>query len=232
MCTRVIQSVFVSCYCIFSYFVLIFHISRLTQDKITMPQPPYTYRNHSPITPHPKTVILSNLSVCITESSERTPVALHNGFDELSTISEIPEILNSPPPPPPSNASPSHTPSQTSTSSYTCTYVTEPCSPTSLPHSPEHITVTPHVHDHSYASLPHPPSTQTDVNTKVNNWMNDDSVCSDSSSSSEAETAASASTPATYAKTATDSPTQPPALAIASPIHSPTHSNTYTPPAS
>ena len=97
MCTRVIESVFVSCFCIFSYIVLIFHISRLTQDKITMPQPPHTHRNHPPITPHPKTVFLSDLSVCITDSSEGTPVALHNRFDELSTISEIPEISNSPP---------------------------------------------------------------------------------------------------------------------------------------
>ena len=153
MCTRVLQSVFVSCFGIFSCIVLIFHISRLTQDKITMPQPPHTHRNHPPITPHPRTVFLSDLSVCITDSSEGTPVALHNRFDELSTISEIPEIPNSPPPPP-SNASPPHTPSQTSTSSYTYTYVTEPRSPTSLLHSPEHITVTPHVQDHSYATLP------------------------------------------------------------------------------
>ena len=117
MCTRVIQSVFVSCFCIFSYIVLIFHISRLTQDKITMPQPPHTHRNHPPITSHPKTVFLSDLSVCIADSSEGTPVALQNRFDELSTISEIPEIPNSPPPPP-SNTSPQPTPSQTSTSSY------------------------------------------------------------------------------------------------------------------
>ena len=193
-----------------------------------MPPPQHTHRNHPPITPHPKTVFLSDLSVCITDSAEGTPVALHNRFDELSTISEIPEIPNSPPPPP-SNASPPHTPSQTSTSSYTYTYATEPRSPTSLLHSPEHTTVTPHVHDHSYASLP---TTQTDAITKVNNWMKDGSVCSDSSSSSEAVTAASAPTPATYAAAAAASPTQPPALAIASPIHSPTHSNTYTPPVS
>ena len=119
---------FVSCFCIFSYIVLIFHISRLTQDKITMPPPPHTHRNHPPITPHPRTVFLSDLSVCITDSSDGTTVALHNRFDELSTISEIPEIPNSPPPPL-SNASPPHTPSQTSTSSYTYTYVTEPRSP-------------------------------------------------------------------------------------------------------
>ena len=193
-----------------------------------MPPPQHTHRNHPPITPHPKTVFLSDLSVCITDSAEGTPVALHNRFDELSTISEIPEIPNSPPPPP-SNASPPHTPSQTSTSSYTYTYAAEPRSPTSLLHSPEHTTVTPHVHDHSYASLP---TTQTDAITKVNNWMKDGSVCSDSSSSSEAVTAASALTPATYAEAAAASPTQPPALAIASPIHSPTHSNTYTPPVS
>ena len=193
-----------------------------------MPQPPHTHRNHPPITPHPKTVFLSDLSVCITDSSEGTPVALHNRFDELSAISEIPEIPNSPPPPP-SNASPPHTPSQTSTSSYTYTYVTEPRSPSSLLHSPEHITVTTHVKDHSYPTLP---TTQTDAITKVNNWMKDGSVCSDSSSSSEAETAASAPTPATYAEAAAASPTQPPALAIASPIHSPTHSKTYTPPVS
>ena len=196
-----------------------------------MPQPPHMHRNHPPITPHPKSVFLFDLSVCITDSSEGTPVALRNRFDELSTISEIHEIPN-PPPPPPANASPPHTPSQTSTSSYTYTYVTDPRSPTSLPHSPEYITVTPHVHDHTYASLPHPPSTQTDAITKVNNWMNDGSVCSDSSSSSGAETVASAPTPATYAEAAAASPTQPPALAIASPIHSPTHSNTYTPPTS
>ena len=193
-----------------------------------MPQPPHTHRNHPPITPHPKSVFLSELSVCITDSSEGTPVALQNRFDELSFVSEIPEIPNSPPPPP-SNASPPHIPSQTSTSSYTYTYVTEPRSPTSLPHSPEHITVTPHVHDHSYATLPH---TQTDAITKVNNWMKDGFVCSDSSSSSEAETAASSPTPATYAEAASASPTQPPALAMATPIHSPTHSNAYTPPAS
>ena len=86
VCTRVIQSVFVSCYCIFSYIVLIFHISRLTQDKITMPQPPHTHRNHPPITPHLKSVFLSELSVCITDSSEGTPVALQNRFGELSSI--------------------------------------------------------------------------------------------------------------------------------------------------
>ena len=83
-----------------------------------MPQPPHTHRNHPPITPHPKSVFLSELSVCITDSSEGTPVALHNRFDELSSISEIPKIPNSPPPLP-SNASLPHTPSQTSTSSYT-----------------------------------------------------------------------------------------------------------------
>ena len=191
-----------------------------------MPQPPHTHRNHPPIAPHPKYVFLSELSVCITDSSEGTPVTLQNRFNELSSISEIPEIPNLPPPPQ-SNASPPHTPSQTSTSSNTYTYVTEPRSPTSLPHSPEHITVTPHVHDHSYATLPH---TQTDAITKVNNWTKDGSVCSDSSSSSEAETASSAPTPATYADSAAASPTQPPALAMASPIHSPTH--TYTPPVS
>ena len=195
-----------------------------------MPQPPPTHRNHPPITPHPKTVFLSDQSVCITDSSEGTPVPLHNRFDELSSVSEIHEIPNSPPPPP-SNASPPHTPSQTSMSSYTYTYVSDLRSPTSLPHSPEHITVTPHVHDHSYASLPHP-STQSDAITKVNNWMKDGSVCSDSSSSSEAETATSAPMPATYAEAAAASPTQQTALAIALPIHSPIHSNTYTPPAS
>ena len=42
-----------------------------------MPQPPHTHRN-PPITPHPKTVFLSDLSVCITDSSKGTPVALHN----------------------------------------------------------------------------------------------------------------------------------------------------------
>ena len=196
-----------------------------------MPPPQHTHRNHPPITPHPKTVFLSDLSVCITDSAEGTPVALHNRFDELSTISEIPEIPNSLPPPP-SNVSLPHTPLQTSTSLYTYTYATEPRSPTSLLHSPEHTTVTPpppHVHDHSYATLP---TTQTDAITKVNNWMKDGSVCSESSSSSDAVTAASAPTPATYAEAAAASPTQPPTLAIASPIHSPTHSNTYTPPVS
>ena len=199
------------------------------QDKITMPQPPHTHRNHPPITP--ETVYLLDQSVCITDSSEGTPVTLHNRFDELSSISEIPEIPNSPPSPLP-NASPPHTPSQTSTSSCTYTYVTDPSSPTSLPHSPEQMTVTPHVHDHSYASLPHPPSAQTDAITEENNWMKDGSVCSDSSSSSEAETAASTPMPATYAEAAAASPTHLPALAMASTIHSPTHSNTYTPPAS
>ena len=63
----------------------------------------------------------------------------------------------------------------------------------------------------------------------MNNWINDGSVCSNSSSSSEAETASSAPAPATYAEAAAASPTQPPALAIVSPIHSSTHSNTYTP---
>ena len=88
------QSVSISCYCILSYIVLIFHIFGITQDKITMPQPPHTHRNHPPITPHPKT--------------KGTSVALHDRFADLSTISEIPEIPNSPPPPP-SNASPPHT---------------------------------------------------------------------------------------------------------------------------
>ena len=231
MCVRELFSPCSSVVNVFlSYIVLIFHISRLTQDKITMPQPPHTHRNHPPITPHPKTVFLSDLSVCITDSSEGTPVAQHSRNAELSTISEIPEIPNSPPPPP-SNASPPHAPLQTSTTSYTYTYDTDPRSLTSLPHSPEHITVTPHVHDHSYASLPHPPSKQTDAIMKVCNWMNDGSVCSNSSSSCEAETAASAPAPATYAEVAAASPTQP-ALAMASPIHSPTHSNTYTLPAS
>ena len=71
-----------------------------------------------------------------------------------------------------------HHHTQPSTSSYTYTYITDPRSPTSLLHSPEHITVTPHVHDHSYASLPHPPSKQTDAIMKVDNWMKDGSVCS------------------------------------------------------
>ena len=30
-----------------------------------MPQPPHTHSNHPPITPHPKTVFLPDLSVCI-----------------------------------------------------------------------------------------------------------------------------------------------------------------------
>ena len=103
-----------------------------------------------------------------------------------------------------------------------------------LPHFLIHrsTTVTPNVHNHSYASLPHPPSKQTDAITKVNNWMNDGYVCSNSSSSCEAETAASVPAPATYAEAATGSPTQPPSLTMASPIHSPTHLNTYTHPAS
>ena len=149
-----------------------------------MPQPPHTHRNHPPITPHPKTVFLSDLSVCITDSSGG-----HQSRCTTASMSFLPSQKSlrflSSPPPPPSNATPPHTPSQTSTS---------------FPHSPEHITVTtPHVHDHSYATLPH---TQTDAITKVNNWMKDGSVCSDSSSSSEAETAASAPTPATYAEAA------------------------------
>ena len=170
-----------------------------------MPQPPHTHRNHPPIR---------------VSTSQGTPVALHNRFAELSTISEIPEILNSPRPPP-SNASPPHSPSQTSSCAYT-----DLRSPTSLLHSTEHITVIPHVQEHSYASLPHPPSKQTDDNTKVNNWMNDGSACSSSSSSAEAVTAATSPAPATYAEAAAASPTQPPALAIASLIYSPTHSNT------
>ena len=89
--------------------------------------------------------------------------------------------------------------------------------------------VTQHVHDHSYASLPHPPSKQTDAITKVNNWMNDGSVCSNPSSSAEAETAASSQARATYAEAAAASHTQPPALDIASPIHSRTYSNIYKP---
>ena len=99
-----------------------------------------------------------------------------------------------------------------------------------LPHFFIHqsISQSSHDHDHSYASLP---ITQTDAITKVNNWMEDGSVCSDSSSSSEAVTAASAPTPATYAEAAAASTTQPPTLAIASQIHSPTHSKTYPPPA-
>ena len=138
-----------------------------------MPLPPHKHRKHPPITPHPKTVFLPELSVCVTNSLEGTPVALQNHFAELSTIAEIPEISNSPPPSPlPSNASPPHTTSHRSWCSYIYTYVTDPCSPTLLLPSPEHITVTPHVHDHSYASLPHPP-TQRDAITKVNNWMND-----------------------------------------------------------
>ena len=63
-------------YCSFLYYIVCFF--RITQDKITMPQPPYTHHNHPPITPHPKTVFLSDLSVCVTNSLEGTPVALQN----------------------------------------------------------------------------------------------------------------------------------------------------------
>ena len=131
-------------YYILSYIVLIFHISRKTQDK--MSQPPHTHRNHPPITPHPKIVFcLIYLYVLL--------ILLRGHQSRCATASlsyrpsqEIPEIPNSPPPPS-SNASPPHVPLQTSSSSYTYTYVTDPRSPTSLPHSPEHITVTPHVHE-------------------------------------------------------------------------------------
>ena len=155
---------------------------------------------------------------------QREIFVLHNRFTELTIISEIPEIPNSPPPPP-SNASPPHTQSHTTSCSYSYIYYIYPQSPISLLNSPEHITVTLHVYDHSYALLPHPPK-QTDAVTKVNNWMNDGSVFSNHSSSAEAETAATSPAPTTYAEAAAASPTLPPALAIASPIHSLTHSNT------
>ena len=114
-----------------------------------MPQPPHAHCNHPPTTPHPKTVFLSDLSVCITDSSEGTPVALHNRFNELSTISEIPEIPNSPPPLP-SNASPPHTPSQTSMSSYTYT-----CHRTTFAYLTSSFTGTYHSHPTCSRSLVH-----------------------------------------------------------------------------
>ena len=112
-----------------------------------------------------------------------------------------------------SNVSPPHTHHHTHLVFITHIHVTDPRSPTSLIHSRN--TVTPHVHDHSYASLPHPPSKQTDAITKVNNWMNVGSVCSNPWSSAEAVTAATSPAPATYAEAAAASPTQPPAFAIA-----------------
>ena len=196
------------------------------QDKITLPQPPHTHRNHPPITPHPKTVFLSDLSVCIADS-EGTPVALHNRFDELSTISEIPEIPNSPAPSP-SNASPPHTPSQTFTSSYT--YI---CHRTTFAYLTSSFTGAYHSHPTCSRSLICYTTSYTNRFHHESEQLDERWLCLfDSSSSSEAETAASAPTPATYVEAAAASPTQPPALAIASPIHSPTYSNTYTPPVS
>ena len=195
------------------------------QDKITMPQPPHMHCNHPPITPHPKTVFLPDLSVCITNSSEGTPVVLHNRFTKLSTISEIPEIPNSPPPLPRQMPHhPPHTFTHTHPHVHTHTYVTDPLSPHFFLHC--NISFISYVHNHYYTSLPRPPSKQTDAITKVTNWMND--VCSNPSSSAEEETAAISLAPEMYAEDVAASPTQPPALAITSPIHSPTHSNTYT----
>ena len=59
MCTRVICVRELSTPCssvviVFVYIVLVFHIFRTTQDKISMPQPPHTHRNLQPITPHHK----------------------------------------------------------------------------------------------------------------------------------------------------------------------------------
>ena len=75
------------------YSLFLFNLN-LKPRIVHWPQPPHTHRNLPPIT-HPKTVFLCDLSVCIIDSSEGTPVALHYRFAELSTISEIPEILNS-----------------------------------------------------------------------------------------------------------------------------------------
>ena len=49
---------------LYSFFI----IFSITQDKITMPQPPHAHRNHPPITPHPKTGFLPDLSACVTNS--------------------------------------------------------------------------------------------------------------------------------------------------------------------
>ena len=178
-----------------------------------MPQPPQTHHNHPPITPHPKTVfcliylyvslilLRGHQSCCTTASMSFLP-----SQKSLRFLTHHRRHRQTP------HTHTHHTHHHRHPRLHTHIHVTEPRSPTSLLHSPEHITVAPHVQDH--------------------NWMKDGSVCSDSSSSSEAETAASAPTPATYAEAAAASPTQPPALAIASPIHSPTHSNTYTPPVS
>ena len=57
----------------FFIYYIDFPIFRITQDKITMPQPPHMHRNHPLITLHPKTVFLHNLSVSITNSSKGTP---------------------------------------------------------------------------------------------------------------------------------------------------------------
>ena len=156
-----------------------------------MPRLPHTHRNHPPITPHPKTVFLPDLSVCITPVAlhKVTPVALHNRFTKLSTISEIPEIPNSPPPPPSSNSSPPPPHTITHPRVHTHTHMSQIHVRLPLLHSAEPITVTSHVHGNSYASLPYPPSKQTDAITELNNWMNHGSVCSNRSRSAEAETA-------------------------------------------
>ena len=58
VCVRELFNPCSSVVIVFLYIALIFHIFRTTQDKISMPQPPHTHRNHTPITPHPKTVVL------------------------------------------------------------------------------------------------------------------------------------------------------------------------------
>ena len=85
VCVRELFSPCSSVVFIFLYIVLIFHIFRITKDKIIMPQPPHAHRNHPPITLHPKAVFLPDLSVCNTNSAEGTPVALQNRFTELYT---------------------------------------------------------------------------------------------------------------------------------------------------
>ena len=125
---------------------MIFHISRITQNKITMPQPPHTHHNHPPITPNPRTVFLSDLSVCITEGRS---VALMSYLPSQKSLRFLTHHHHH------HRQTPHHHKRHHKHPRlYTYAYVTDPRSPTSLPHSPEHITVTPHVHDHSYALLP------------------------------------------------------------------------------
>ena len=150
-------------YCIFSNIVLIFHIFKTMQDNITMPQQTHMHRNHPLITPHPKPIFLPDLSVCRGHQSCCITASL-SYLPSQKSLRFLTHHHH-----PPSNTSPPHIPSHTSRV-HTHTYVTDPRLPTSLLHSPEHITVTLHVQ--SYTSLPHPPSKQTDAITKVNNWMN------------------------------------------------------------